>query len=302
MTDNVRPVTVPVPDHPHQGRTVVVKLGGHAMVDDDLTAAFARDIVSLHQAGLRPVVVHGGGPQIDAELTRHGLPREFKAGLRVTTPQAMNVVRMVLAGQIQRDLVGLINRHSPLAVGMTGEDANTLTAKRCVPWIDGQPVDIGRVGEITHTDTSTINTLLDDGRIPVISPLARSAEDGHVYNINADTAAAAVATALHAHTLLMMTDVPGLYPAWPHRGDVIPKLTARELEKLLPELSDGMIPKMTACLHAVRNGVSTARVIDGRTPHSVLHHMTDHHTTGTEITPDPEDTKDTEGTKDTPIA
>ncbi|MFD7473516.1 acetylglutamate kinase [Streptomyces sp. NPDC059837] len=275
----------------HQGRTVVVKLGGHAMIDDDLTAAFARDIVFLHHAGLRPVVVHGGGPQIDAELVRRGLESEFKAGLRVTSPPAMDVVRMVLAGQVQRDLVGLINRYSPLAVGMTGEDANTLTAVKCTPWIDGEPVDVGRVGTITDVNTSTLDHLLAAGHIPVLSPLARSAEDGLVYNVNADTVAAALATALRAETLVMLTDVAGLYAGWPHSDEVIPRLTACELEKLLPELSDGMVPKMTACLHAVRNGVDSAKVIDGRTPHAVLLQMFSNDTNGTVIVPDPNETE-----------
>jgi acetylglutamate kinase len=273
----------------HQGRTVVVKLGGHAMVDEDLTAAFARDIVFLRYAGLRPVVVHGGGPQIDAELERRGMEREFKAGLRVTSPAAMDVVRMVLAGQVQRELVGLINRHGPLAVGMTGEDANTLTAVRHMPWIDGEPVDVGRVGDITGVDTGTLDGLLAGGRIPVVSPLARSAEDGLVYNVNADTAAAALATALRAETLVMLTDVAGLCAGWPHSAEVIPRLTADELEKLLPELSDGMVPKMTGCLEAVRGGVGAARVIDGRIPHSVLLEMFTDDGIGTVIVPDPDE-------------
>ncbi|MFI8280296.1 acetylglutamate kinase [Streptomyces sp. NPDC085929] len=273
----------------HQGRTVVIKLGGHAMVNEDLTAAFARDIVFLRYAGLRPVVVHGGGPQIDAELARRGLEREFRAGLRVTSPAAMEVVRMVLAGQVQRELVGLINRFGPLAVGMTGEDADTITAVRHVPWVDGEPVDVGRVGDITRVDTGALDSLLADGRIPVVSPLARSAEDGLVYNVNADTAAAALATALRAEALVMMTDVAGLYAGWPHSDEVIPRLTACELEKLLPELSDGMVPKMTGCLQAVRGGVGAARVIDGRVPHSVLLQMFTDDGVGTVIVPDPDE-------------
>ncbi|WP_329113034.1 acetylglutamate kinase [Streptomyces sp. NBC_01465] len=270
----------------HQGRTVVVKLGGHAMVDEALTAAFARDIVFLRYAGLRPVVVHGGGPQIDAELERRGLEREFRAGLRVTSPEAMNVVRMTLAGQVQRELVGLINRSGPLAVGMTGEDADTLTAVRHMPWIDGEPVDVGRVGDIVGVNTGALDSLLADGRIPVVSPLARSAEDGLVYNVNADTVAAAIATALRAETLVMLTDVAGLYAGWPHSEDVIERLTVRELEKLLPELSDGMVPKMNGCLNAVRGGVGAARVIDGRIPHSVLLEMFTDDGVGTVIVPD----------------
>ncbi|MEU6381102.1 acetylglutamate kinase [Streptomyces sp. NPDC046909] len=273
----------------HQGRTVVIKLGGHAMVDDDLTAAFARDIVFLRYAGLRPVVVHGGGPQIDAELSRRGLKREFRAGLRVTSPAAMEVVRMVLAGQVQRELVGLINQFSPLAVGLTGEDADTLVAVRHVPWIDGEPVDVGRVGDITAVNTGAVDSLLADGRIPVVSPLARSAEDGQVYNVNADTAAAALATALQAEALVMLTDVAGLCAGWPHNTEVIPRLTAGELEKLLPELSDGMVPKMTGCLDAVRGGVGAARVIDGRVPHSVLLEMFTDNGVGTVIVPDPDE-------------
>ncbi|MFI1075545.1 acetylglutamate kinase [Streptomyces puniciscabiei] len=273
----------------HQGRTVVVKLGGHAMVDEDLTAAFARDVAFLRFAGLRPVVVHGGGPQIDAELARRGLEREFRAGLRVTSPPAMDVVRMVLAGQVQRELVGLINRFGPLAVGMTGEDADTVTAVRHVPWIDGEPVDIGRVGDICRVDTGALEGLLADGRIPVVSPLARSAEDGLVYNVNADTVAAALATALRAEALVMLTDVAGLYAGWPHSDEVIQRLTAGELEKLLPELSDGMVPKMTGCLQAVRGGVGAARVIDGRIPHSVLLEMFTDDGVGTVIVPDPDE-------------
>ncbi|MFI6644623.1 acetylglutamate kinase [Streptomyces sp. NPDC050504] len=275
----------------HQGRTVVVKLGGHAMTDPDLTAAFARDVVFLRHAGLRPVVVHGGGPQIDAELARRGLEREYRAGLRVTSPPAMDVVRMVLAGHVQRELVGLVNRFGPLAVGMTGEDADTLTSVRHVPWIDGEPVDIGRVGEITAVNTGALESLLADGRIPVVSPLARSAEDGLVHNVNADTAASALAVALRAEALVVLTDVPGLYAGWPHDAEVVPRLTARELEKLLPELSGGMVPKMTGCLDAVRGGVGSARVIDGRVPHAVLLQMFTDDEGGTVVVPDPDETE-----------
>ncbi|WP_327416918.1 acetylglutamate kinase [Streptomyces sp. NBC_01233] len=273
----------------HQDRTVVIKLGGHAMVDEALTAAFARDVVFLRYAGLKPVIVHGGGPQIGAELERRGLASEFRAGLRVTSTPAMNVVRMVLAGQVQRELVGLINAYGPLAVGITGEDADTLTATRHVPWIDGEPVDIGRVGDISRVDTGAIEALLADGRIPVVSPVARSAEDGHVYNVNADTAAAALATALRAQELIMLTDVEGLYAGWPLSDEVIGRLTARELEKLLPELADGMVPKMTGCLHAVRGGVDMARVIDGRVPHAILLEMFADEGVGTVIVPDLEE-------------
>ncbi|WP_245246725.1 acetylglutamate kinase [Streptomyces lonarensis] len=270
----------------HHGKTVVIKFGGNAMVDDDLKAAFAQDVVFLRHAGLRPVVVHGGGPQISAQLDRHGLVSEFRAGLRVTTPEAMDVVRMVLAGQVQRELVGLLNQHGPLAVGLTGEDAHTLSATRHRPRIEGELVDIGRVGEITATDTGAIEALLADGRIPVVSSIARSADDAHVYNVNADTAAAALAAALGAETLMVLTDVEGLYEDWPHSDDVISRLTASELEELLPSLASGMVPKMEGCLHAVRNGVRTARVIDGRVQHSILLEIFTDEGIGTMVVPD----------------
>ncbi|MEU8778284.1 acetylglutamate kinase [Streptomyces sp. NPDC048606] len=270
----------------HNGKIVVIKFGGNAMIDEDLKAAFAQDVVFLRQAGLRPVVVHGGGPQINAQLDKQGLVSEFKAGLRVTTPEAMDVVRMVLAGQVQRELVGLLNQHGPLAVGLTGEDAHTITATKHTPEIEGERVDIGRVGEITAIDTGAIEALLADGRIPVISSIARSADDGHVYNVNADTAAAALAAALGAETLMVLTDVEGLYADWPDSDEVISRLTVSELEKLLPELSSGMVPKMEGCLHAVRGGVGTARVIDGRVQHSILLEIFTDEGIGTMVVPD----------------
>lgn len=270
----------------HHGKTVVIKFGGNAMVDDELKAAFAQDVVFLRHAGLRPVVVHGGGPQISAQLDRHGLVSEFKAGLRVTTDDAMDVVRMVLAGQVQRELVGLLNRHGPLAVGMTGEDAHLMSATKHFAEIDGEQVDIGRVGQITEIDTGAVQALLDDGRIPVVSSIARSADDAHVYNVNADTAAAALAVALGAETLVVLTDVEGLYADWPNSDDVISKLTASQLEKLLPELASGMVPKMEGCLYAVRNGVTTARVLDGRVPHAILLEIFTDEGIGTMVLPD----------------
>ncbi|MET7932789.1 acetylglutamate kinase [Streptomyces sp. NPDC005322] len=280
----------------HHGKTVVIKFGGNAMVDEDLKAAFAQDVVFLRHAGLRPVVVHGGGPQISAQLDRLGLVSEFKAGLRVTSPEAMDVVRMVLAGQVQRELVGLLNQHGPLAVGMTGEDAHTMTATKRYADIDGARVDIGRVGEITEIDPGAVQALLDDGRIPVVSSIARSADDGHVYNINADTAAAALAAALKAETLMVLTDVEGLYADWPNSDEVISQLTASELEKLLPDLASGMVPKMEGCLYAVRNGVTTARVLDGRVQHSILLEIFTDEGIGTMVLPDKD--KDQNGTTD----
>ncbi|GAB3954735.1 acetylglutamate kinase [Streptomyces sparsus] len=270
----------------HHGKTVVIKFGGNAMVDEELKAAFAQDVVFLRHAGLRPVVVHGGGPQISAQLDKLGLVSEFKAGLRVTTPETMDVVRMVLAGQVQRDLVGLLNQHGPWAVGMTGEDARTLTAVQRYADIDGERVDIGRVGDITAVDTGAIQALLDDGRIPVVSSIARSEDGTHVYNVNADTAAAALAAALDAETLMVLTDVEGLYADWPSSDDVISRLTVSQLEKLLPDLASGMVPKMEGCLHAVRNGVHTARVIDGRVQHSILLEIFTDEGIGTMVVPD----------------
>ena len=276
------------------GETVVIKFGGHAMADEALRLAFAQDVVFLRYAGLRPVVVHGGGPQISAQLDRLGVTTSFTAGLRVTTPETMDVVRMVLTGQVNRDVVGLINRHGPFAVGMSGEDANLLTATRRHVIVDGEPVDIGMVGKIDAVNPGAVRALLDDGRVPVISSVARS-ESGEVYNINADTAAAAVAVALDAAKLVVLTDVEGLYANWPGGRDapaapaaeVISQLTAASLEAMLPGLSEGMIPKMEACLLAVRGGVPQAHVLDGRLPHAILLEIFTDSGIGTMVLPDP---------------
>jgi acetylglutamate kinase len=271
------------------GQTVVIKYGGHAMADGALRQAFAQDVVFLRYAGLRPVVVHGGGPQISAQLARLGLESTFTAGLRVTTPETMDVVRMVLTGQVNRDVVGLINRHGPFAVGMSGEDANLFTASRRHAVVDGILVDIGLVGEIDAVDPGAVRVLLADGRVPVVSSVARGT-GGEVYNVNADTAAAALAVALGAAKLVVLTDVEGLYADWsPGDGqprDVISLLNAAELEQLLPSLSSGMIPKMEACLRAVRGGVPQAHVLDGRLPHSVLLEIFTDSGIGTMVVPD----------------
>ncbi len=270
------------------GRTVVVKFGGNAMVDEELKRAFAQDVVFLRYAGIKPVVVHGGGPQINAHLDRLGLESSFTAGLRVTTAETMDVVRMVLAGQVQRQLVGLLNEHGPFAVGMTGEDAHTMTAVKRWAEVDGEQVDIGLVGDIVKIEPGAVQALLDDGRIPVVSSIARS-DDGHVYNINADLAASALASALGAEMLVVLTDVEGLYADWPASDDVISRLTASELEELLPTLSSGMVPKMEGCLQAVRDGVATARVLDGRVQHSLLLEIFTDEGIGTMVVPDPVD-------------
>ncbi len=251
------------------GQTVVIKYGGHAMEDEALRLAFAQDLVFLRYAGLRPVVVHGGGPQITEQLDRLGLESTFTAGLRVTTPETMEVVRMVLSGKVNKELVGQVNRHGPFAVGMSGEDAGTFTAIRKAAVVDGEAVDIGMVGEIVDTDCGAIEALLADGRIPIVSSVA-GGQDGETYNVNADTAAAALAVALGAVKLIVLTDVAGLYRDWPSSAEVISELDATELEQLLPSLSAGMIPQMEACLTAVRGGVPQAHVLDGRLSHAVL--------------------------------
>jgi acetylglutamate kinase len=256
------------------GETVVIKYGGHAMTAAELRAGFAQDLVFLKHAGLRPVVVHGGGPQVTGHLDRLGIESVFTAGLRVTTEETIDVVRMVLNGKVNKDIVGLINRNGPYAVGLSGEDANLFTAERKLAAVDGELVDIGLVGEITDVDPSMVRALLDNGRIPVISSVARGADGpdgaGTVYNVNADTAAAALAVALGAAKLVVLTDVEGLYRDWPNSDEVISQLDADDLEKLLPALSAGMIPKMEACLTAVRGGVPHAHVLDGRLSHAIL--------------------------------
>ena len=251
------------------GATVVIKYGGNAMVDESLKRAFAQDIVFLRLAGLRPVVVHGGGPQISAMLERLGVASEFKGGLRVTTPEVMDVVGMVLVGQVQRDLVGLINEHGPYAVGLSGEDAHLFTAERRTATVDGVAVDIGQVGDVVEVRPDFVHQLLDDGLIPVVSTVARDRE-GNSYNVNADTAAAALAIALGAEKFVVLTDVEGVYANWPDRDSLIATLSVDEVSGMLPGLESGMVPKMEACLRAVQAGVPRAHVIDGRVEHSVL--------------------------------
>lgn len=268
----------------YHGKVIVVKYGGNAMTDEKLKQAFAEDIVFLRLAGFKPVVVHGGGPQISLMLDRLDIQSEFRGGLRVTTPEAMDVVRMVLVGQVGRELVGLLNQHGDLAVGLSGEDGGLFTAQQAFPVIDGEPTDIGLVGEVVSVRPEAVLDLIEAGRIPVVSTVAPDI-DGQVYNVNADTAAAALAAALGAEKLLVLTDVEGLYADWPNSSDVIGEISPESLAELIPDLASGMIPKMTACLKAVEEGVKRATVVDGREPHAVLLEIFTDEGVGTQVVP-----------------
>ena len=270
----------------YRDKIVVVKYGGNAMIDEDLKAAFAADMVFLRTVGAKPVVVHGGGPQISAMLARLGLDGgEFVGGFRVTTPEILDVVRMVLFGQVGRDLLGKINSHGPYAVGTSGEDAGLFTAKRRTVEVDGQAQDIGLVGTITDVNPAAVMDIIEAGRIPVVSGIAPGA-DGEVYNINADEAAGALAAAIGAERLVVLTNVEGLYTDWPNRDSLLSKIETGELERMLPDLATGMIPKMEACLAAVQGGVKAAHVIDGRVAHSVLLELLTMGGVGTMVLPD----------------
>ncbi|MBN9606944.1 MAG: acetylglutamate kinase [Actinomycetales bacterium] len=258
------------------GATMVVKFGGNAMVDDELKRAFAQDMVYLRHVGIRPVVVHGGGPQISEMLGRLGIASEFRGGYRVTTPEAMEVVRMVLTGQVSRELVSLINGFGPYAAGISGEDAGLFRGRRRGVEIEGpdgarETVDIGLVGDVVAVDPAAVLAQIEAGRIPVISSIAPDVDTpGQSLNVNADSAASALAVALGAQKLVILTDVEGLYRDWPDRESLLTHLTAAELVELLPRLESGMIPKMAACLEAVEGGVPKAAIIDGRRPHAIL--------------------------------
>lgn len=263
-------------------QVIVVKYGGNAMTDDTLKHAFAADMAFLRNCGIHPVVVHGGGPQISAMLSRLGVEGDFKGGFRVTTPEVLDVARMVLFGQVGRELVGLINAHGPYAVGITGEDAALFTAVRRSVTVDGVATDIGLVGDVDQVNTDAVLDLIAAGRIPVVSTLAPD-PDGVVHNINADTAAAALAEALHAEKLLMLTDVDGLYTDWPDPDSLVSEIDTATLAQLLPKLESGMIPKVEACLRAVRGGVPSAHIIDGRVEHCVLVELFTDAGTGTKV-------------------
>lgn len=251
------------------GRRVVIKYGGHAMVDEQLKRAFATDVQFLRQVGLYPIVVHGGGPQINLMLERLGIKSEFRGGLRVTTPEVRDVVRMVLVGQVQRELVALLNSDRPYAVGLSGEDGGLLRATVRTAMIDGEAVDVGLVGDVVDVSPEAVEDLLAAGRIPVISTLAPD-ESGEILNLNADTAAGAIAQALGAQKLVMMTDVDGVYTDYPDPRSILANATVSEVEEMMPRFTEGMIPKIEACLRAVRGGVSQVHVINGQQPHALL--------------------------------
>ncbi|VXC28720.1 acetylglutamate kinase [Plantibacter sp. CFBP 8775] len=268
-------------------QTIVVKFGGNAMVSDELAQAFAEDMVYLRYAGLKPVVVHGGGPQISAMLERLDIHSEFRGGYRVTTPEAMEVVRMVLTGQVNPELVGRINEHGPLAAGLSGEDAGLFGGRRRSIVVDGETVDIGLVGDVVSVDPTSVQAYLDAGNIPVVSSIAPDLDQpGQTLNVNADAAAAALAVALGAAKLVILTDVAGLYSDWPNRDSLVSQITTSELRAMLPTLESGMIPKMTACLDAVDGGVAKAAIIDGRVPHSILLEVFTQNGSGTEVVPE----------------
>ena len=263
---------------------IVVKFGGNAMVSEELTRAFAEDMVYLRTVGIKPVVVHGGGPQITKMLERLGIESEFRGGYRVTSPEAMDVVRMVLTGQVSRDLVGHMNEHGPLAASISGEDAGLFVGERRGVEIDGEMVDLGLVGDVVDVDPEAVHALIDAGRIPVVSSIAPDKDTpGQSLNVNADAAAASLAVALGAAKLVILTDVAGLYSDWPNMDSLVSEITADELRALLPSLESGMIPKMAACLEAVDGGVAKAAIIDGRNPHSILLEIFTQTGSGTEV-------------------
>ncbi len=265
---------------------VVVKFGGNAMVSEELTKAFAEDMVYLRTVGIKPVVVHGGGPQITKMLERLGIESEFRGGYRVTSPEAMDVVRMVLTGQVSRDLVSHMNEHGPLAASISGEDAGLFVGERRGVEIDGEIVDLGLVGDVVSVDPEAVHALIDAGRIPVVSSIAPDKDTpNQSLNVNADAAAASLAVALGAAKLVILTDVAGLYSDWPNKDSLVSEITADELRALMPSLESGMIPKMAACLEAIDGGVPKAAIIDGRNPHSILLEIFTQTGSGTEVVP-----------------
>ena len=246
------------------GKTVVIKYGGAAMVDAKLRADVMSDIVLLKIIGMKPVIVHGGGKAINKALAHYNLPVEFKNGQRVTTPETMEVVRSVLAGEVNQELVAAINSHGNLAVGVSGSDAGTLIAEQLDP-------ELGRVGKITRVNADYLETLMDNEYIPVVATVG-AGEDGGFFNINADVAAGHIAAAVHAHKVIFLTDVDGLYEDFDDKGSLITNLTLDETQAMLDsgEVNKGMIPKLESCVYALRGGVFRSHIINGTTPHSLL--------------------------------
>ena len=251
------------------GKVVVIKFGGNAMVDEQLTKAFAEDMAYLRFVGIKPVVVHGGGPQITARLAELGIETEFRSGLRVTSPEVMNVVRDVLRNQISAQLAKLVEDAGAKTLVLSGEDSNLFRADQTTKDQAGNPLDVGLVGEVTQVNPRIVLEALAAGVVPIVSTVAPGS-DGSLLNVNADLAAASLAVALGAEKLLLLTDVAGLYSNWPNKDSLISEIRVAELNELLPQLETGMIPKMQACLNALAGGVPRAHIIDGRAPHSIL--------------------------------
>ena len=251
------------------GKVVVIKFGGNAMVDQELTRAFAQDMAYLRFVGIKPVVVHGGGPQISARLAELGMETEFRSGLRVTTPQVMQVVRDVLRNQISSNLASLVESAGAKAIVLSGEDSNLFRAETVTVDQAGDALDVGLVGEVTQVNPRVVLEALANGVVPIISTVAPD-NQGQLLNVNADLAAASLAVALGAEKLLLLTDVAGLYSDWPNKDSLISEIRVAELTQLMLKLESGMIPKMQACLNALAGGVPRAHIIDGRAPHSIL--------------------------------
>jgi acetylglutamate kinase len=267
------------------GKTVVIKFGGSAMVSNALKERFAEDMVYLRTVGVRSVIVHGGGPQITEMLASLGIPSDFRAGYRYTSPEAMGVVRQVLTEHISGELVTLINEHGVTATGIPGDHG--LFDGRRLTRVNGDDVDLGLVGEVVTVNPESVIAALDAGAIPVVSTIALDIDEpAQSLNVNADSAAAALAIALGAHKLMILTDVPGLYADWPDTTTLVSSITATELRAMLPTLSSGMIPKAAACVAAIDGGVPKAAIIDGREPHSILLEVFTPEGVGTEVTPD----------------
>lgn len=251
------------------GRVVVIKFGGNAMVDEALQQAFAADMAYLRYVGIKPVVVHGGGPQITARLAELGIESEFRNGFRVTDQRTIEVVRDVLRNQISAQLADLIRGSGAEATVLSGEDENLFRAEITKQYQDGEAIDLGLVGEVRSVNPRSVLAALNRGEVPVVSTVAPTT-GGQLLNVNADLAAASLAVALGAEKLMVLTDVAGLYADWPNLDSLVSEISADELRALMPKLETGMIPKMQACLRAIEGGVSRAHVIDGREPHSIL--------------------------------